>query len=154
MRGELTLWRPFKELSFLHRDMDDIFSRFFGDWGRDLSGWSRSGGWYPAVESYLEGDKLIVKADLPGMDPKDMEISVADNQLTIKGERKATREHKGNGNNYFYRDVRYGRFERSLPLPEGVSTDNVTARYRDGIMEITMPASKGGATRRIPVEVK
>jgi len=149
---ELAPWRPFGELTSLPRDADALFSRFFADRGRDFPAWFRSSGWYPAVESYMEGDKLIVRADLPGIDPKEVEILVVDNQLTIKGERKATREH--NGDSHLYREVHYGRFERTLPLPEGVSADNVNARYNEGVLEISMPASKGMTEKRIPIESK
>lgn len=145
---ELAPWRPFRALTSLPRDTDALFSRFFADWGRDFPAWFRSsgwypavGGWYPAVESYVEGDKLIVRADLPGIDPKEVEILVVDNQLIIKGERKATREH--NGDSHLYREVHYGRFERTLPLPEGVSADNVNARYNEGFWKSLCPFPRG-----------
>jgi HSP20 family protein len=154
MRSELILWKPFEGFLPLHREVDDLFSHFFGDWEWSLPKGTWSGGWFPPVESYLEGDKLIAKVDLPGVDPKDVEISVADNQLTIKGERKTAREHNGNKNNYLYREVRYGRFERKLPLLKGVSADNVSARYHDGVLEISMPTPKNMAARRIPIEAK
>ena len=154
MRSELTLWKPFEGFFPLHREVDDLFSHFFGDWEWSFPKESRSAGWFPPVESYLEGDKLVAKVDLPGVDLKDVEILVADNQLTIKGERKTTRERNGNKNNHLYREVRYGRFERSLPLPKGISTDDVSARYHDGVLEISMPAPKSIAARRIPIEAK
>jgi HSP20 family protein len=149
---ELAPWRPFRELTLLPQDTDAFFSRFFADWGRDSPARVRSSGWYPAVESYVEGDKLIVRVDLPGIDPKEVEILVVDNQLIIKGERKATREH--NGDSHLYREVHYGRFERTLPLPKRVSADNVNARYNEGVLEISMPASKGMTEKRIPIESK
>ncbi len=154
MRSELVLWKPFKEFSPFHREMDNLFGHFFGNWERDLPVWFRSGDGYPSVESYLEGDKLIIKADLPGVNPKDVEVSVANDQLTIKGERKVDHQHTGNGSHYAYREVRYGRFERSLPLPEGTDADGVSARYHDGVLDISLPAPKAKTTRQIPIEAK
>ncbi len=154
MMGELALWRPFREVSSLHREVDDLFSRFFGDFEREFSLLGREGGWSPAVESYLEGDKLVVRVDLPGVDPRDVEIAVVGSQLTVKGERKAAREGGKDGEGYFYREVRYGRFERSVPLPEGVNADQIHARYHNGVLEVEMPAPSGMAARRIPIEAK
>jgi HSP20 family protein len=151
MRG-VTPWRPFESLSMLRRDMDDLFDRFFGDWEREFTPWFRSTGEYsPPIESYVEGNTFIIKADLPGLDPKDVEVSVEGNQLTIKGERKATQEHKDS--DYFHREVRYGSFRRTLALPEGVKADEVKASYHDGVLEVSMPAPSTMATRKVPIEI-
>src|SRR5690606_38420759 len=120
----------------------DLFERFFGErvpslWEAERPFWQGEG-WIPAVESHLEGGELLVKADLPGIDPKDVSISVTGNQLTIEGERK--HEAKEEQQDYFYREVRYGKFARTLALPAGVNADQIKATYKDGVLQLRMPA--------------
>jgi HSP20 family protein len=101
----------------------------------------------------VEGDRCVIKADLPGIDPKDLEVSVMGNHLTIKGEREA--QHEQQGRDYFQREVRYGSFARTVPLPEGVKADNnVKASYRDGVLEITIPCPPAVTAKKIPVEAQ
>lgn len=142
-------WEPFtRELSTIQREMDELFKRTFGG----LSHGVLKGGWYPSLEGFLKGDTLVVKADLPGMDPKDVDISIAGNTLTIKGERKTEKkEEKGD---YFFCETSYGSFERTLTLPEGVNTDKVHASYRNGVLEITMPAKAAAMPKKVTVEVE
>jgi HSP20 family protein len=146
----LVPWRPFGELSNLHRDIDDLFARFFGE---EEAGWARpfAMGTAPAVESFLRGDDLVVRADLPGVDPKNVELAVEGDRLTIKGERRKVDEQKRD--NEFYREVRYGRFERNVALPAGVDPDTVRAEYGDGVLEITMKAPKGFVSKKVPITV-
>ena len=97
-------WKPMRELDRLERRMEDMFERFFGErfptlWEPERF-WERGGDWLPAIESRVENGALIVKADLPGVDPKDVAISVTGNQLTIEGERK--HEEKKEEKEYFY----------------------------------------------------
>ena len=152
MLGELTPWRPLRSLSLLCRDMDDLFNRFFSDWERDFSPWFRATAEsYPPLESYVDGNTLIVKADLPGVDPKEGQVSVEGNQLTIKGERKARQEHQQG--DYFQQEVCSGAFARTITLPEGVNADEVKARYHDGVLEISMPAPASVASKKVPLEI-
>ena len=149
---ELVTWSPFRSLGSLRRDMDDLFNRFFNDWERDFSPWfQHAGGDYLPVESYVDGNTLIVKADLPGVDPKEGQVSVEGNQLTIKGERKARQEHQQG--DYFQQEVCYGAFARTITLPEGVNADEVKARYHDGVLEISMPAPASVASKKVPIEI-
>jgi HSP20 family protein len=144
----LTPWRPFGELSTLRHEIDDLFARFFGE-----EGWARpfEGSWLPAVESFVRGEDLVVRADLPGIDPKEVELSLDGEHLTIRGERKQVDE--GKRNDGFYREVSYGRFERTLALPAGVDPDSIKAAYHDGVLEITMKAPKGYASKKVPITV-
>lgn len=152
MMGELTPWRFSRSLDALRRDMDELFERFFGNWGREFFPGARLiEGHFLPLESYVDGNTLIVKADLPGMDPKDVEVAVEGNQLTIKGERKATQEAKEDA--YLSREVRYGSFARTIALPEGVKADEVHASYRNGVLEISMPAPPSVAVKKVPVEI-
>jgi HSP20 family protein len=142
-------WRREAPLSTLHKEIDELFDRFFGEderwWARPLEALT-----VPAVESFLKNGEVVVRADLPGIDPKDVELSVDGERLTIKGERKVEREEKGE---HLYHEVSYGRFERVLALPPGVDPDTVKATYKNGVLEITMKAPKGLESKKVPITV-
>ncbi|MBI5559677.1 MAG: Hsp20/alpha crystallin family protein [Deltaproteobacteria bacterium] len=141
----LKKWEPLGELSTLKREMDELFNRAFSN----IAPGFFKGGWYPSVESYVKGGNLVVKADLPGIDPKEVDISIVGNTMTRKGERKEERkEEKGE---YFFRETSYDSFERTLTLPAGVETDKVHASYRNGVIEITMPAKGIESPKKITV---
>ncbi|MBI3246642.1 MAG: Hsp20/alpha crystallin family protein [Deltaproteobacteria bacterium] len=153
--GALTPWKPRQELEKLQRNMEEMFDRlsgrFFGHREEDRSLW---GGelWSPAIESRTENGNLIVKADLPGVDPKDISISISGNRLTVEGERK--REEKKEEKNYVYREVEYGKFSRTITLPEGMDGDKVKANYKNGVLEITMPAPQPAESKKVQIEVQ
>ncbi len=149
----LTPSKPMREIETLQRRMNNLFERlagrFFGPeeqeryvWGTDVLA--------PAIESRYDNDKLIIKADLPGVDPKEVSISVTGNQLTIAGERK--QEAKKEEKDYVYQEVAYGQFTRTMTLPEGVDADKVKATYNNGVLEITMPAPQQPASKKIQIE--
>lgn len=146
----LRKWNPFKELSTLHQEMDELFKRTFGTRGGLTSSLLREA-WYPAVESYMKEGNIVVRAELPGIDPKDVDISVVGNELIIKGEKKTSKEVKGE--DYILCEAGYGSFERIITLPEGVKIDKVNATYKNGIVEIMMPCEKAALPKRIPIEV-
>jgi HSP20 family protein len=108
--------------------------------------------WMPAIESHVDNGNLIVKMDLPGVDPKEVSISVTGNQLTIEGERK--REEKKEEKDYSYREVAYGKFSRSMTLPEAVDADKVKAAYKNGVLEVTIPVPKQLAAKKIQIEAQ
>ena len=125
MLNELVKWNPFEEeLSSWHRDIDDLFGRFFGRPELRLTGG------VPAMETYRKDGNYVMRFDLPGVDPKDLDVHVEGDVLTIKAERKA--EEKGSE----YREAFYGKFERSLTLPQGVETDKIAAQYKNGVLEV------------------
>jgi HSP20 family protein len=133
--------------------MDELFAdlseRFFGPGEPGQSVWGTETP-VPALESHIDKDTLVVKADLPGVDPKEVSISVTGNQLTIEGERK--REEKKEEKDYVYREVAYGKFSRTMTLPEGVDADKIKANYKNGVLEITMPAPKQISSKKIQIE--
>ena len=145
----LTLWRPSRELSTLHNEIDGFFDGFF----KEDPWWTSpfEGNVVPAIESFVREENLVVRADLPGIHPKNVELEVDGNRLTIKGERKAVKE--GKEGEPHYREVSYGRFERSLALPDGVDADSVKATYHDGVLEVTMKAPKAMVPRKVSVTV-
>jgi HSP20 family protein len=136
------------------RRMDEMFDRltreFFGP-GR----WERlreeAAVWEPVIECHLDNGNLIVKADLPGIDAKDVNISVLDNELTIAGERKREKKEEGQ---YFYEELPYGKFVRTMTLLDGIDADKIKTAYKNGMLGITMPAPAQLITKKIPIEVQ
>src|ERR1051325_11289992 len=119
MFGELMRWNPMDELTSWHRDIDELFGRAFGRQETSVVG-----AWAPRVETYRKDNEYVVRLDLPGVDPKEVEIQAEGNVLTIKGERKTE------ANNAEYQETLYGKFERSVSLPQGVEADKISAQYR------------------------
>jgi HSP20 family protein len=143
MRG-LVPWRPFQEIERAMRNWDLRFPRLFeGVEEEELM---------PPVESFVKNGTLVVRADVPGLDPKDIEISVLHDVLTIKGERKAEKEIKEK--DYLRREVSYGSFERRMSLPEGAATDKIQATFKNGVIEVSIPLPKAIEGKTIPLEVE
>lgn len=146
----LTPWRPLGDLATLRDEVDSLFGRFFGEedpWAR--SAYARA--FTPAVETFMREGELVVRMDLPGIDPKEVELSVEGDRLTVRGERKENKERKDR--DLHIQEVRYGRFERTLALPHGVDADSVKATYRDGVLEVAMKAPKELTPKKVPISV-
>ncbi len=146
--------RIFEDFGF-GRDVDlarGLVSPFFGGAGTDL--WGRAGDaealWSPPVEVLEKGDNLVVRAEIPGVSKDDVNVTLSNDTLTIEGERRQESEDRGEG---FYRSERsYGRFLRTIPLPEGVDTEKVDASFKDGVLEVTVPlVAPQERTRRVPI---
>ena len=141
-------WTPMRELTALHRDLDEMLDRFVG---RHRRGWPWVGEWegLPAIDLAHTKDAFVVRVELPGIEPKDVEISLSGRTLSIKGERKEEKEKTED--HYYMREIGYGSFERSLTLPEGADTEKITASFKNGILEISMPAEAVEESRKIEV---
>lgn len=148
--ANVTLWRPHRELFNLHQDIDSLFEKFF-DFDRTWCTGGRRESLLPAIETFAKDDKLVVRADLPGIDPKDVEIAVEGTRLTIKGLRKWSAQESDAERSYS--EVAYGSFERTITLPEGVDPDSVQASYKDGVLEVTMKAPANLVPRKVPITV-
>lgn len=146
MRGH-TGWSPF------HREMGLGFGRFFGDaWQQspyDLSNGTPT--WRPAAERFHANGTLCIRVALPGVNPKDVEISVADQTLSVKGSRQAAGESRPA--HYFRRELAYGSFERAFAIPKGTDAAQVQATYVNGMLEITMPAPQLAAPKKIEIQL-
>lgn len=154
----------FDELSRVFRGFDSFFNDALGnDLGSGLrllpaaavacrpaalQPSSRSG--YPAVEVVRDGDNLVFRAELPGVSLDDLEVNVADGRLTVRGEKKEKKDA-----DVFYRELYRGSFERSFVLPKGVKTDEIQARFHNGVLTVTLPgvAAREGA-RRVPIRIE
>lgn len=143
-------WYPLEGLTRFDRDFDRFFDRLFA--GRDWWPWPEiSERFIPALEAYTEDGQFHVRAELPGVDPKEVDVSVVDNRLTIKGERKTSEEKKEAG--YYLREIAHGRFERTVMLPEGADSEKINARFTNGILEITVPVKEAVAPKKVAIEV-
>ena len=131
----------------------DPIQRFFGSFGLGSAG-NRVGGWdmwSPQIETFQRGDQLVVRADLPGLSKDDVNVEVTDDSIVISGERRHEFEDEREG---VYRSERsYGSFYRAIPLPEGAIGDNAKANFKDGVLEVTMPAPPREATRGRRIEI-
>src|SRR5574338_652349 len=144
----LTRWSPFEELTSLHREMDRLFGRAFGDVQSQAAPASQAA-FAPAIEVTSDKDGWNVRLALPGVEPKDVHIEVAGNTLTVKGERR--RESK---NEPYMSEITYGRFERTLQLPESIDGEKVAAIYRNGLLELRLPLRESVKPRKIEIAVE
>jgi len=146
----------FQNLFDFRRDFDHIFNRFLsGGWQGNPEqhrGGMQLAAFAPAVDAFVDrdGKRFVARAALPGVDPKEVNISVQGNLLTISGEREETQERRESDS--VYNEIVYGAFERTLSLPEGVEADKITADYQNGILEISAPISAAALPRRIEVK--
>ncbi len=145
----LTPWRPLREMETMQRRMEDMFERVFGPWDRERPVWDTET-LLPAIESRVSNGNIVVKADLPGIDPREVSISVTGNQLKIEGERK--QEEKKEEDDYTYQEVGYGKFSRTMTLPDGVDAEQIKASYKDGVLHITIPTPKEMTSKKVEIE--
>jgi HSP20 family protein len=132
--------RPFFGPTSLIEEAEAMARRAFGN------------GMYPSMDMYEEGNDLVVKAELPGITRKGLDISIEDDVLTIKAEKKGETERKEGG--YYYRELEYGHFERCMTLPSRVDAEKVTAHLKNGVLDIRMPKTEVPEAKKIEVTVK
>jgi len=148
------LWRNPSEM--LSMNPFSLMRRFSEEMDRAFSDWPRFGGegnvgWSPAIEVSEREGKLMIHADLPGLNKDDVKIEVADDHLILQGERK--REHSEQGKGFQRSERSYGTFYRSIPLPDGADLDQTRAQFNNGVLEVTIPVPEQQPRRRqIPVE--
>jgi HSP20 family protein len=158
--GLLERWRPSRELDRFRGELDDLFERFGFDrewfgrfpFDRGLRGEGELMLMRPALESCIEGDRFIVRTDLPGIDPNNIDIKVVGNLLTIKGSREE--KHETKKADFFKREVHYGSFERSVALPEGIKAEDLKASYQDGVLELNAPMPKEAVPKEVKIQVQ
>jgi HSP20 family protein len=144
--SNLIQYKPSRDMMTLREAMDQLFDEAFT---RPFGMMQFS---MPAIDLYQTNDNVVVKAALPGMTAEDVEISVAGDTLTLKGEIRQKDEKEDAA--YLIREQRYGRFERSLMLPTEVQSDKAKAEFENGILTITLPKSKQVRPKTITVKVK
>jgi len=148
---DLVPWRHGREagaLSSLRREFNEMFDRF---WSGALEP-MQFGKWTPAVDISENDDCVLVQAEVPGMDPEQIDVSLEGNVLTIRGEKKEQRQDKGE--NFHRVERQYGMFMRSIQLPSDVVADKVTASFKNGVLEVRLPKSEEAKPKRVAIDVK
>jgi HSP20 family protein len=144
-------WDPFSEMMTVQRDMNRLFSSL----GMPLYASKGDGervAWMPTIDVMRKGDDLLIRAEVPGVKPEDIDISVTDDVLTIKGKREEQAEQREG--EYIRKESMFGAFERQVMLPQGVQAGDIRADYHDGILQVTVPGAAKSAqpqTQRIPI---
>jgi HSP20 family protein len=146
--ADITEWRPFREVSRLRREMDRLWEDYFGPGRRALQPLAEV--WLPALDVSESGDKVTIKAEVPGMEAKDIEISMVGDTLTIKGEKKVEKEEKEES--YHLVERSYGSFVRSIRMPAPVNADKIEASYKNGVLTITCPKKEEVKPKAIEIK--
>jgi len=143
--ARLERWDPFEELATLRNRMDQLFSRMFTE--EPIT----TADWMPVSDVVEAKDEIMIKAELPGINPKDIDVEVENGVLTMKGERKAETKKEEEG----YRRIErsYGSFLRTFTLPPNVDADKISATFVNGVLEVHLPKKEGAKPRSIKVEV-
>lgn len=149
MAFELTPWRPFRELTTLRDEMDRLWNRFFGDWP-SLEPFR--GEWVPSLDVSETKDDLVVKVEVPGLEAKDIDISIINDVLTIKGEKKQEKEEKDE--DFHTVERAYGTFSRSIRLPVDVDSNRIKATHKNGVLKIVLPKSEKAKSKEIKIKVE
>ncbi len=147
---ELVRWNPWGNRMALRSNFDRLFDEFFaaspypGTRGENLTG-----SWNPAVDVFEADATYVIKAELPGIDKKDISLDVSDGVLTLKGERKHENEVKEE--TYYRREMSYGSFQRSFRLPSDVNAENIKADFKDGVLRVEIPKPEARQPKQITV---
>ena len=151
---ELIPWHtPLRTIDTMQREMNQLFSRFFGEGEPESTRWVSSNDSYvPRIESAVRDNTLWLKADLPGMDPQEIAVEVEGNRLTLRGQRKA--EQDGAENGYVHREVQYGSFVRSFTIPEGVKAEDIEAKYHNGVLELSVPLPVSVLPKKVTIAIE
>lgn len=146
MARELTKWSYLPTISSLQNEMNRMMDRIFRE-----GNLTETGMWLPPIDLSETNDKITVKAEIPGIDPKDIDISIQENTLFLKGEKREEKEEKGK--NYYRVERQYGSFSRSVVLPATVDTDKITAECKNGVLEITLQKKEEVKPKQISIKV-
>ena len=144
----LVRWNPWREMNALQNRFNHLLDDSFFRPGRsddDLS----LGTWHPVVDMYDEDDRVVIKAELPGVDKKDIAVDVKDRVLTLSGER--TYDNEVEEENYYRRERAYGKFQRAFSLPADVDSDKIKADFKDGLLKIEVPKPEKQKPKNITI---
>jgi HSP20 family protein len=142
-------WEPFRDLMTTQREFDRLFKEAFSPMFGEGELSTRT--WAPPVDIYENENNIVLKAELPGVDPKDVEVRVEDSTLYLKGERKFEKETKEE--NYHRVERSYGSFARSFSLPNSINADKVKAEYKDGLLTLTLPKREEAKPKTIKIDI-
>lgn len=153
----IDIWTPFRDLLDFQRDAGLQLGTMLAPSRRV------TGVWTPTAEIFARGDDMVVRLELAGMEPKDVDISVADDVLTVSGQREQKEEVKEE--NYYRCETSYGKFQRSVSLPKSINADDIKAHFENGVLEIVVPKAaantqpvkvpiEGGTAKRVEAEIR
>jgi len=143
MASELTEFRPLSDFAELRHRLDQAF--------RDLSEGAQRG-WTPSVDLVRQEDALVLRADIPGIEPDEVKIEIEDDVLTVSGEHREEKEEKQE--QYVRRERRYGSFSRSMVLPKGVKADDIDASTGHGVLEVKIPLPQAEEKKKVEIKPK
>jgi HSP20 family protein len=147
----LIRWEPARELQSIQQEMNRLFGTFFDS----QAGGNGNGGaqrrWIPAMDLVEEGERYVLRADLPGVREQDVKVELDDNVLTVSGQRHAEHEHRRDG--YYRVERASGSFSRSLVLPDGVDPSAVHARIEHGVLEVSVPKPQQRSPHRVAIDI-
>jgi HSP20 family protein len=145
-------WEPFRDLQAVQDRLNRVFDEAFRGVPRGGDDdWALGGQWAPSVDIFENDGNLVLKAELPGIEPKDVDVRVENNVLTLRGERKFESEVKRE--KYHRVERAYGTFSRSFTLPNVVDTEKIKADYKDGVLQVTLPQREEAKPKQIQVSV-
>jgi HSP20 family protein len=144
-------WRPTRDLLNIRDEVNRLFDNFFTGLPERRRG-LLEGEWAPSVDIAETDNEVVVTAELPGVKQDDVDITITDDVLTLKGEKKEEKEVKEK--NYHRIERSYGSFQRSVSLPAGVQADKAKATYKDGVLHITVPKTEEAKPKQIKINVE
>ena len=145
-------WEPFRDLQAVQERLNRVFDEAFRGVPRGGDDeWALGGSWAPSVDIFEHEGNLVLKAELPGVDPKDVDIRLENNVLSLRGQRKLEGEVKRES--YHRVERSYGAFSRSFTLPNVVDTEKIKADYKDGVLQVTLPQREEAKPKQIQVSV-
>jgi HSP20 family protein len=148
----LIRWQPLKELDTLRHQMNRLFDelihsdREFGQFPK-----LETAMWAPAIELKETDTELVVKAMIPGVEAKDLDVQVSENAVSIAGEHQEEKQTEAKG--YFRSELRYGQFQRIVPLPVSVKHDQVQSEFKDGVLMLTLPKAESSPQKVIKIDL-
>ena len=148
MAVSISRWDPFQDLVSIQGELNRLFGRTFA--GVDPAGGSSGGAWLPALDLYEGKDGFVITVELPGVDPKAVDVSVEDSTLTISGERTFTAETQDG--QYHRVERRYGSFLRTLSLPPTAKVDGIKASFDKGVLTVEVPKAEEAKPRKITIK--
>jgi HSP20 family protein len=154
MNMAIVRWEPFRDLLSLQDRMNRLFHESYrgaAPGAANEEDWALGGSWAPAVDIYEQEGNIVLKAELPGIDSKDVDIRLENNVLTLRGERKLDEEVKRD--NYHRVERAYGTFTRSFTLPTVVDQEKIKAEYKDGVLRVTLPKREEAKPKQISIAV-
>jgi HSP20 family protein len=145
---ELVRWRPARDIFGFGGGLDRVFDDFFSP-ARYEAGASDTWNWQPVVDVYDKDESIVIKADLPGVDKKDIHVDLNGRVLTLSGER--TEEKEANEDTCYRKERAYGKFVRTFNLATDVLPDKINATYKDGVLHVTIPKLEAPKPRQITI---